>query len=142
MPKGFFAPTVPLNPIVPPLNLILFPFFQDAEASSGLDEIKDITKSMKRSVEKMEEQGECAEENLEKTLFYSKKGKIYHGNPDCDPSKQYRYDRLNKMSGIDEYKDAHNFILSNKNYFQAKNEDDETSNRTYKGFNIIAFYYC
>ena len=60
--KGFFDPTVPLNPIVPPLNIILFPFLQEAEASSKFDKIEDIAKEMKRSTEKMEEQGDCAEE--------------------------------------------------------------------------------
>ena len=130
--KGFFAPTVPLNPIVPPLNIILFPFLQEAEASNDFSKIKDIAKKMERQVEKNEELGECAEENLEKTLFYSKKGKIYHGNPDCDPTKQYRYDRLNQMSEIDEYKDKHNFVLSNENYFQVENEDDEKDDRENK----------
>ena len=80
---------------------------------------------MEKSNEKMEDMNECAEKNLEKTLFYSKKGKIYQANPECDATEQYRYDRLNELQGIDEYKDAHNFVLSNENYCQVNNAADE-----------------
>ena len=58
-------------------------------------------------------------------MFYSKQGKIYIPSPHCNPTTQYNYDRLNQINGIDEYKDAHNFLLSNENYFQVNNEDDE-----------------
>ena len=106
--------------------LMLSPFLiiQDVEAG-WKSEMKKNLKKMEKSNEKMEDMADCAEKNLEKTLFYSKQGKIYIPSPDCDPATQYKYDRLNQMSGIDEYKDAHNFLLSNENYFQVNNEDDE-----------------
>ena len=60
-------------------------------------------------------------------MFYLKQDppKFYHENLFCDPAEQYKYDRLNQLEGIDEYKDAHNFVLSNENYFQVNNEDDD-----------------
>ena len=110
--------------IIAATMLVLSPILmglEDVEAKS----IKKMMREMEKQNEEMKDLNECAEKNLEKTLFYSDKGKIYQSNPDCDPTKQYRYDRLNQMQGIDEYKDAHNFVLSNENYFQVNNEDDE-----------------
>jgi hypothetical protein len=116
--------------IIAATMLVLSPFLQDAEAAKSA--IKDMRKDIERTVEKMDKQTECDEKNLEKTLYYSKKGKIYQPNPNCDPEKQYRYDRLNQLNGIDEYKDAHNFVLSNENYFQVENQDDENDDNDRK----------
>ena len=106
--------------------LMLSPFLIIPNADAGwLSDLKKSAKKMEKSNEEVKDMADCAEKNLEKTLFYSKQGKIYIPSPDCDPATQYKYDRLNQMNGIDEYKDAHNFLLSNENYFQVNNEDDE-----------------
>ncbi len=89
---------------------------------------KNYVKDAKKQLKEAEKWADCVNKNAEKTMFYSAQGKFYHENLFCDPSEQYKYDRLNQLAGIDEYADAHNFLLSNENYFQVDNEDDDNDN--------------
>lgn len=102
--------------IVTATMLVLSPILMGLEEADA--------KSMKKMLREMEEDAECSERNLEKTLFYSQQNKIYQGNPYCDPDVQYKYDRLNQMVGIDEYKDRHNFVLE-----QNFDDDDDDNDK-------------
>jgi hypothetical protein len=100
---------------------MLSPILMSFDDASAKNYVKDAKKQLKEA----EKWADCVNENAEKTMFYSAQGKFYHENLFCEPEEQYKYDRLNQLEGIDEYKDAHNFVLSNENYFQVNNEDDE-----------------
>ena len=90
----------------------------------GIDDAsaKNYKKDAKKQLKQAEEWADCTEKNAEKVMFYLNQDppKFYHQNLFCDPDEQYKYDRLNQLAGIDEYKDAHNFVLS-----QDFDEDDE-----------------
>ena len=99
--------------------LMLSPILMSLEDVSA----ESAKKKMKKQMKWMEKMGDCASENLEKTLFYSEQGKIYIGNPECDPDKQYKYDKLNQMNGINEYEDRANFIVGED--FDDDDDDDK-----------------
>jgi hypothetical protein len=96
--------------------------YQEAEAGF-LSDLKKTAKEMEKSSEESADMAECAEKNLEKTQFYSKQGKIYIPNPDCDPNTQYKYDKLNQQNGINEYADSANFVVGAD--FDAEENDEE-----------------
>ncbi|HKG89184.1 MAG TPA: hypothetical protein VKA95_12735 [Nitrososphaeraceae archaeon] len=113
--------------IIVATTLMLYPFLLvGLEEASAKNYVKDAKKQLKEA----EEWADCTNKNAEKTMFYLNQDppKFYHENLFCDPSEQYKYDRLNQLAGIDEYVDAHNFLLSNENYFQVDNEDDDNDN--------------
>lgn len=102
---------------------ILSPFLIVSEVdASALSELKKIAKKMEKRVN-------CGEENLEKTLFYGKKGKTYQANPTCDPDEQYKYDRLNQLQGIYEYKDRHHFVLGDYDDEDDNDKDDDNNKK-------------
>jgi len=97
----------------------------NVNATSSLE---DMNEKMKRDLEKTQKDTdkrmECSLNNTEKSQFYSSKGKFYQSNYDCDPDKQPQIDRINKMRGIDEYKD----FPTLSNYDQEEESDIYVSN--------------
>ena len=95
-------------------------------------ELEDINEKMKRDLEKTKKDTDktmqCSLNNTEKSEFYRSQDKFYQSNYTCDPDKQPQIDRINKMRGIDEYKDfpeLSNYDQTQDTDIQLKGYDDK-----------------